>query len=88
MKQARRALDDLGRTVVALYGPPDPTSFTGRPSVDRKRLDELTPQLFTLAEKLLLMVEEMDAFAEEMGGAALAAVPATKLRELIEEVLT
>lgn len=89
MQQARRALDDLGRTVVSVYAPPDPTSFTGTPRVAHKRYDELVPQLFTLAERLLVMVEEMEQFSEDIAGAPalLAAVSSQKLRGLIEEVL-
>jgi hypothetical protein len=89
MQQARRALDDLGRTVVTVYTDPDPTSFTGRPSAAVKRYDELVPQLFTLAERLLVMVEEMEQFSEDVAGtpALLAAVSSQKLRGVIEEVL-
>jgi hypothetical protein len=84
MAQARRALDDLGRTVVSVYDWPDPTSFTGQPRVAHKRLDELVPQLFTLAEKLLVMVEN----GQEPSMNLLGIVSTQRVRDLIEEALT
>jgi hypothetical protein len=80
MTQARRALDDLGRTVVAVYAPPD----TGQPRVEHKRLDELVSELFTLTEHLLLLVEEMEGKSDFP---MLAMMPVRTLRDMIEMVL-
>lgn len=63
-EQLRDTLRDRAREEFTVYGPPDPTSFTGKPSAEVLQRGELAGPEFMALQNALALVEFLEGFQD------------------------